>query len=295
MTILYRGLVSGQYVYWDGNASIPVGATDIIQVSNTETLKYPDIDTNTILAWTFSGSSGNIPNIGAAGSGADMITIGPKVIRNVPGPITSGMGANGLIEGTRVYTAQGSGASLGTSNFTNSITLTAFFSLYMDPTTTSGYPTQNRNILLKAYGTTWPYTGIYQGAYVCFNGPLLEAVFQTAAGFRFISISTLTAQTFGYGMGMHMVSVSYGTEGSDSVFRLYYDGVLLASKSYSPQSDVTIGAASPNEGPWNVFGHYVNPSSNMEGMGGVLYHARAENVVRSADWVRQAWNNFNGW
>lgn len=30
-------------------------------------------------------------------------------------------------------------------------------------------------------------------------------------------------------------------------------------------------------------------------MNGVMYHARAENIVRSADWIRKAWNNFNGW
>ena len=59
MTILYRGSVSGQYVYWNSNQSTPGGASDIVKIGNTELFKYPDLDANTIVAWTFSGSSGN--------------------------------------------------------------------------------------------------------------------------------------------------------------------------------------------------------------------------------------------
>lgn len=31
--ILYRGKVSGNYVYWDSGQEVPAGATDIVQIS----------------------------------------------------------------------------------------------------------------------------------------------------------------------------------------------------------------------------------------------------------------------
>jgi hypothetical protein len=288
MTILFRGRVSGQYVYWDGNASIPVGATDIIQVSNTETFKYPDIDANTIVAWNFGGTiASGIPNLGSIGSIADMTTIGANVKRFVPGPVSQGIAYN-QIGATEVRTASGA-VNLGSASFTSSITMLAIFKLYLDPTIGG-----TRRIFLKGYHSTWGTGGIYQGASIEFQGSQLTGIVQTLAGFRQTNADISTGRSFGLGYdGMHMAVVTYGTEGGNSVTRIYYDGVEIGNSgaTFSP-SNLNIGVGSPNEGPWNVGANYT---SGGECFGGIMYHARAENVVRSAEWVRQAWINFNGW
>lgn len=294
MTILYRGLVSGQYVYWDGNTSTPVGATDIIQVVNTETLKYPDIDTNTILAWTFSGSSGNIPNLGTAGSGADIVNIGASVVRNVPGPISSGVGYAGPNAQGGLWTAQGSGAALGSGNFTDKITLTVFFDLGVSPTAGASY----QRLIVKGYENNGFDEEPYWGACIEWlpsNNTLYGGVGISTTGTTRRTASVAPGQVpggiWGWRAGYHMASYTY--DGTTST--LYFDGVQVSSTNHGSSANILMSKPG-GEGPWNFGSNYVgtvNPT--LQGANCVMYHARVDNVVKSAEWVRKAWNNFNGW
>lgn len=251
-----------------------------------KTPKYPAIDANTILAWDFTGTSGSIANRGSHGSGADMVTIGAKVRRNVPGPVSAGVGYNGGVASTtRIYTATGAGASLGSGSFTSSITVATFFALYSDPGT-GGI----RRLIVKAYQNSW--AGAPYGLSIEINGGTLTGYLQSAAGFRSVAGTLGAADLFGYGQGLHMAALTYGTEGAASVSRLYYDGVEVASAAHASQSNVVLGAAT--EGPWNI-GSIFTGGSLAESIVGVTYHSRAENAVRDAAWIHQAWRNANGW
>lgn len=266
-------------------ATTPV--TSKITVANLRSAirggQYPAIDANTILAWNFTGASGSIPNLGAAGAGADMVTIGANVARNVPGPVNAGVGIWGTNSAFDLYTAQGAGASLGSASFSDAITALVFVDLGITPDIS---PAGIQRILLKGYASgSWvaPFAGLT----VEFNGNTLQFVLSTVAGSRLTSRALGNASTWGWRTGFHMIGGTY----DGTISRLYFDGVEIASTNHGSSSNLVLGA--PSEGPWNVGTLYVGPFT--EGFRGVVYHARVENVVRGAAWMNQAWRNANGW
>lgn len=245
---------------------------------------YPALDSNTILAWNFTGSSGAIANLGTAGSGANMATIGANVGRNVPGPVNAGIGIWGTNSGHGVYTAQGLAASLGSASFTSAITLAVFLDF---GTTPDNSPGGRQRMLVKGY-TSSSWVSPFSGSSLEFNSNTLEFSVYTAAGSRVVSCALGSAKTWGWRTGFHMVAGAY--DGTTS--RLYFDGVEIASTSHGSASNLVLGNPS-GEGPWNVGTRY--DGSTGEGIRGVVYHARAENIVRDGTWMNQSWRAANGW
>ena len=255
-----------------------------------KTYIYPAIDSDTVVAWNFTGSAGNIINLGSAGSGADMTVIGSAVRRNIPGPVEAGVGFYGQSSGgtppnNGIYSTMGA-ANGSDGIFTTEMTLLAFFDLNLDPSVTGG----NRTIIYKSYSNTWsgaPYTG---AALIWVAGALIGGV--TVAGGVDRSVnSSLNNLSYGFRPGFHMAAYTYGTEGGSAVGRLYWDGIEHASTNFGTVQNLLLWNGS-NTGTWGVGNTFVN---TQEGMNGVMYHARAEKIARSAEWIRQAWCDFNGW
>lgn len=293
MATVYRGSVSGIYQYWTSNDSTPVGATDIVVVSeNQTTFSYPAIDSNTIVAWTFSGSSGNILNLGTAGSGANIVSIGSAVVRNVSGPVNSGVGYYGTSDNGALYTAQGSAASLGSNSFTNQITLTAFFDLTILPgVSPGGY----QRLIVKGYKNNNWATEPYWGACIEWNNDILYAgvgISTSAPTRRTTSVSPaqVPAGSWGWSTGYHMATYTY----DGTISKLYFDGALISTTNHGSAVNILMGQ-SGDEGPWNFGTNFAETSFIRQGTRCVMYHARAENTVRDADWVKKAWRNANGW
>lgn len=249
MATVYRGLVSGVYQYWTSNNSTPAGATDIIVVSENETtFLYPEIDSNTVVAWNFTGSSGTIVNLGNVGSGADMTVIGSSVRRNIPGPVAPGAGFYGQTNGgtppnNAIYSTIGS-PNGSSGSFTTEITLLSFFDINLDPSVTGG----NRMIMYKSYSDTWnsaPYTG---AALIWVAGALRGGVTVTGPTDRFID-SGLNSNSYGFRPGFHMAAFTYGTEGGNSVGRLYWDGILQKTTNFGTVQNLLLWNGS-NTGTW---------------------------------------------
>ena len=107
---------------------------------------YPD-PSLAVLAWDFAGTAASIPNLGTLVSpDADMTTIGTAVVRDVPGPVSGGVGVFGTQANSQVYTSQGA-VNLGSASFVNEITMVVFFDLSYDPAT----GTTEYNALIKGW------------------------------------------------------------------------------------------------------------------------------------------------
>ena len=244
---------------------------------------YPALDSNTILAWNFTGSSGAIANLGTAGSGANFVTIGSQVVRNVPGPANAGAGMYGVSANNGMWTAQGAGASLGSGSFTNEITLAVFVDVTVETTLSPG---GYQRILMKGEtGSAW--SGNFVGASLEFNGSSLIGAVVSVAGLR-LTTGAFGTTAYGWRPGFHMLAYTY----NGTISRLYFDGVQVSTTTHGSASNIVLGTAG-NEGPWNIGTNYSGVVT--EGFRGVVYHARVENVVRDATWINSAWKAANGW
>lgn len=271
--------VAGQALVWNGAQWAPATVP--------QSPFYPAIDANTILAWDFTGTAASIPNLGTAGAGADMVTIGGAVVRDVPGPVNTGVGVWGTSANGQVYTAQGVGAALGSGNFVNDISIVTFIDLTATPDSGGLY-----EVIRKGYQSgVWnpPY-----GIAIYWNGGSLVAqcvVSDPSVGALARSLSAppgnVPAGAYGFRPGLHMVGYTY----DGTVARLYFDGVELASTNFGAPASLLMGVAG-DEGPWNVGTPYAGA---IFGLRGVVYAARVHNVVKNAAWMSQAWRDANGW
>lgn len=244
--------------------------------------QYPAIDANTILAWNFAAAAGPFANLGTAGVGGDMVTIGAGVGRNVPGPINPGVQLTNAANNT-VYTAQGPAANIGSASFTNQMTAMVVFELNVLPAH-GGY----QRLLWKGYvnaGWTAPFGS---GVVMEFFNSNLDVNFFSAAGVRGNSNLSIAATTLYWNTRYHLLVATY----DGTISRMYWDGEMVRLANFGSASNLQMGAPG-NEGPWTLGGRY-NLSAN-ESINGKIYYARVDNVVRNDAWVRRAWADLNGW
>ena len=116
MTILYRGNVSGQYVYWNSNQVTPSGVSDTIIINNNivpQLKTRPPVDANHTHIWYM---------------GEGCTTNGTDIIADVGGlNLTRFQGSGNVTTGYGIFTTQQSallsGSALGLTGFAGNISI----------------------------------------------------------------------------------------------------------------------------------------------------------------------------